>query len=96
MYSISVIDLYKLDNPIIIDIRNNYYFNLGHMKGSISIPYYNLLNNYSHYLDKFNTYYLYCDTGEQSMEIAIRLNRFGYHVFSIDGGYDNYLKLIGK
>ena len=57
MNSISVVDLYKLNNPIIVDIRNSYYFEMGHMKGAISIPYYNLLNNYSHYLNKYSVYY---------------------------------------
>lgn len=94
MNSISIVDLYRLNNPIIVDIRNSYYYEMGHMKGAISIPYYNLLNNYSHYLDKYNTYYLYCDTGDQSMEIANRLNNFGYHVMSIIGGYLEYQRLM--
>lgn len=94
MNSISVVDLYKLNNPIIVDIRNSYYFEMGHMKGAISIPYYNLLNNYSHYLNKYSVYYLYCDTGEQSMEIANRLNNFGYHVISVAGGYLEYQRLF--
>ena len=54
MFQISVIDLLKLNNPIIIDIRSNYSYNLGHISGAISVPYYNLLNNYSHYLSKYN------------------------------------------
>lgn len=94
MNSISVVDLYKLNNPIIVDIRNSYYFEMGHMKGAISIPYYNLLNNYSHYLNKYSVYYLYCDTGEQSMEIANRLNNFGYHVMSVAGGYLEYQRIF--
>lgn len=94
MNSISVVDLYKLNNPIIVDIRNSYYFEMGHMKGAISIPYYNLLNNYSHYLNKYSVYYLYCDTGEQSMEIANRLNNFGYHVISVAGGYLEYQRIF--
>ena len=94
--SISVLDLLKLDNPIIVDIRNSYYYNMGHIEDAISIPYYNLLNNYSHYLTKSNTYYLYCDIGEQSHEIANRLQQFGYNVFSISGGYLEYCRLKGR
>ena len=93
--SISIMDLFNLDNPIIIDIRNSYYYNMGHIKDAISIPYYNLLNNYSHYLSVDNTYYLYCDTGDQSYEIADRLNKIGYHVYSIDGGYLAYCREYG-
>lgn len=94
MFQISVIDLLKLNNPIIIDIRSNYSYNLGHISGAISVPYYNLLNNYSHYLSKYNKYYLYCDTGDQSLEIVLRLNKFGYDTISIIGGYQEYLKFI--
>ena len=94
MDSISVIDLSKINNPIIIDIRNNYYYNMGHIDGAINIPYYNLLNNYNHYLDKNNTYYIYCDKGDQSLEIAKRLSSFGYHMFNIIGGYQEYLRVF--
>ena len=94
MFQISVIDLLRLNNPIIIDIRSNYSYNLGHISGAISVPYYNLLNNYSHYLSKYNKYYLYCDTGDQSLEIVLRLNKFGYDTISIIGGYQEYLKFI--
>ncbi len=91
--SISIIELLKLNNPIIIDIRNNYYYNIGHIKDAISIPYYNLLNNFSHYLNKNSTYYLYCDIGDQSYEIAERLQKFGYNTISIEGGYLAYCRL---
>lgn len=94
MDTISVVELYRLNNPIIVDIRNSYYYSMGHMKGAISIPYYNLLNNYNHYFNKYNTYYLYCDGGEQSREIANRLNKFGYHIISIEGGYLEYQRIF--
>lgn len=96
MKTISVLELYGLNNPIIVDIRNYYYFEMGHMKGAISIPYYNLLNNYSHYLNKYSVYYLYCDTGEQSMEVSDRLNKFGYNTYSVEGGYLEYQRLMGR
>ena len=94
MDRISVGELLRLDNPIIIDIRSTYSYNLGHIRGAISVPYYNLLNNYSHYLSKYNRYYLYCDMGDQSLEIALRLNSFGYDTISIIGGYMEYLRYI--
>ena len=65
---------------------HNYSYNISHIKNSINIPYYNLLNNYSHYLNKNNTYYLYCEEGKQSLEISKRLNEFGYNTKSIKGG----------
>ena len=94
MLQISISELMMMNNPIIIDIRSAYSYSLGHISGAINVPYYNLLNNYSHYLSKYNRYYLYCDTGEQSLEIANRLNMFGYDTISIIGGYQEYLRFI--
>lgn len=94
MFQISIVELFKMRNPIIIDIRNTYSYSLGHISGAISVPYYNLLNNYSHYLSKYSRYYLYCESGDQSLEIAERLQRFGYDALSIIGGYQEYLRFI--
>jgi len=83
-----------MKNPIIVDIRDNYTYNQGHIKNAINIPYYNLLNNYSHYLNKIDRYYLYCGEGRQSEEISKRLNSFGYDTLNIIGGYIAYLDKI--
>ncbi len=90
MDTISIYDLKKISNPIIIDIRDNYSYSISHVKGAINIPYYNLLNNYSHYLNKNNRYYLYCEEGRQSLEISRRLNAFGYNTMSISGGFISF------
>ena len=71
MNTISIYELKKISNPIII-------------------PYYNLLNNYSHYLNKNKRYYLYCEEGKQSLEISKRLNAFGYDTLSIAGGFISF------
>lgn len=95
MYEISINELLKLNSPNIIDIRDNYTYTQGHLPNAKNIPYYSLLSNYSVYLNKQDTYYLYCDYGKQSMEIAKRLNLFGYHTFYVKEGYldfKNYLK----
>ena len=96
MTQITVTELLQKNNPIIIDVRNYYYYSRGHIDGAISVPYYNLLNNYNHYLTKNQTYYLYCEEGTQSLEISTRLNRFGYHTISIQGGYQEYLRVFGN
>lgn len=87
MNEISIKELININNPKIIDIRDNYSYNQGHIKGAINIPYYSLLSNYSIYLNKQDTYYLYCDYGKQSMEISKRLNLFGYHTLYVKEGY---------
>jgi len=93
--SIRVEELILLDHPTLIDVRAFYYYDLGHIPGAISVPYYHLLNNYSHYLTRHHRYYLYCDTGEQSSEIVSRLNRFGYDTVNIIGGYQEFLRVFG-
>jgi len=93
MNRVNINHVLNTNNSIIIDIRDNYTYNQGHIKGAINIPYYNLLNNFSHYLSKNEKYYLYCENGKQSNEISNRLNLFGYNTLNIDGGYEEYLKI---
>ena len=45
--SISIEEVLQIENPTIVDIREYYYYNIGHIIGAISIPYYNLLNNHN-------------------------------------------------
>ena len=87
MNEISIKQLMNLKNPKIIDIRDKYSYSQGHINNAVNIPYYSILYNYSIYLNKTDTYYLYCDYGKQSMEISNRLNLFGYHTFYIKEGY---------
>ena len=94
MNSISIRELIRLNSPNIIDIRNNYYYNQGHIHNAINIPYYDLLTNHRYYLNKYNTYYLYCDKGDQSLEVSKKLQSFGYNTINILGGYEEYLKLF--
>ena len=95
MNEISIKQLMNLKKPKIIDIRDKYSYSQGHINNAVNIPYYSLLSNYSIYLNKTDTYYLYCDYGKQSMEISNRLNLFGYHTFYVKEGYldfKNYYK----
>lgn len=87
MNEISIYELLKLDHPNIIDVRDNFSYNEGHIKSALNIPYYSLLSNYSLYLNKRDKYYLYCDYGKQSMEISNRLNLFGYNTYYVKEGY---------
>lgn len=87
MNEISIKELLKLTGPTIIDIRDNYSYNEGHIPGALNIPYYSLLSNYSIYLNKHDKYYLYCNYGTQSKEISDRLNMFGYNTSYVKEGY---------
>lgn len=87
MNEVSIKELLNKNNINIIDIRDNYSFNEGHIKNAKNIPYYSLLSNHSIYLNKQEKYYLYCNYGKQSMEISNRLNLLGYNTYYIKEGY---------
>ena len=88
---ITIEELLKLNTNNIIDIRNYYEYQLGHIKGAKSIQTNELLNNPKKYLNKNTTYYIYCNSGFTSLEVVKKLNRLGYHTVNIIGGYHNYL-----
>ena len=94
MNGISIYELIRLPNPNIIDIRDNYSYNESHLDNARNIPYYSLLSNYSIYLNKYDTYFLYCNYGKQSMEISNRLNLFGYNTYYIKEGYLDFKNKI--
>lgn len=74
----------------IIDIRTKYIYELSNISNSINIPYEYLLLNPSKYLNKNDTYYLYCQAGYTSKSISKKLNSLGYKTISINGGYNSY------
>ena len=88
--SIGVEDIYK-NNRIIIDIRAAYQFVNHHIDKSINIVENKLLLNPSYYLDKNNEYVIYCEYGYRSSKVASYLNNLGYKVYSLNGGYQEYL-----
>ena len=62
--------------------KGNYYYNNGHIDGAINVPYYNLLSNYSHYLDKNKIELLYpchCVSLEAKIAMAnkLKINEVG-------------------
>lgn len=95
MNNISIEQLLRLHNPIIIDIRYKYDYNKGYIPTAINIPFYQLERNYIHYLNPIDIYYLYCDSGDKSKEICNYLLNKNYNTINIIGGYEaynNYLK----
>ena len=75
----------------IIDIRDKNKYNINHIDGAINIESLELLNNHNLYLNKSDTYYLYCDRGYTSGIVSSKLNMLGYNTVNIDGGFNNYL-----
>lgn len=86
-------NLYNLD---IIDIRDNYLFNIGNIPNSKNIPMNLLIMNPDNYLDKEKTYYIYCNRGINSKKTCEILTSVGFNVINIVGGYLEYQRIIDK
>lgn len=89
--SISVLELKKLENVNIIDIRSVEKYNNGHINNSKNIPLNKLLINFNKYLNKSKKYYIYCQKGIQSKKICQILKNYGYDVVNISGGYEEWI-----
>lgn len=68
----------------IIDVQDRCIYNISHIQGSINIPFEDLINNHRSYLNKSETYYLYCKSGKLSKRASIILNYFGYHTIILE------------
>lgn len=68
----------------IIDVSEKYIYEQSHIQGSVNIPYTELLNNYRKYLNKKESYYLYCKSGKLSKRAVMVLSSLGYNVFNLE------------
>ena len=75
----------------IIDIRSRDKYSINHIPGAINIEYLELLSNPNRYLNKNDTYYLYCTSGYTSSIVVDKLNIMGFNTVNIGGGFNNYL-----
>ncbi len=95
MDTIAVIDFKKITGMVkVIDLRDNYKYNLNKIPNSINVPFSFLITNPDDYINKNDTYYLICEYGKKSLEVSKILNRQGYKTISILGGYRDYQKEV--
>ena len=91
MKEINIENIYeKLNNLNIIDIRDNYLFNIGNIPNSKNIPKNFLLMNTNNYLSFDETYYIYCNYGYDSKKVCNELSNKGYDVINKIGGYNSF------
>lgn len=69
----------------VIDVRESYEFQSGHIKGSVNIPL-SQLSARSQELDTTKSYLLVCASGARSANACDYLSRMGYNVNNLKGG----------
>lgn len=89
---INASELKELKGIIVIDVRERYEYQEGHVPGSIHIPLTALISNPEDYLVKNKKYYIMCQTGVRSRQACDILSRLGYQVVQVLGGYSGYMK----
>ena len=77
----------------IIDIRDNYQYNLGNIPTSKNVPKNFLLTNPNLYLNFEDTYYIYCEFGDTSSKVCNTLRKKGYKTVNVLGGYNEYKRI---
>ena len=71
----------------IIDIRDNYSYNLDHVYNAKNIPMNTLLYSPYEYLNKDEYYYIYCTSGNRSKKTCEILGALGYKVINVIDGF---------
>ena len=75
----------KNENYVLIDVREDYEFNEGHIPGAVNIP---LGNIDSITYSTSRTIIVYCKSGNRSNQAAIKLKNMGYNVKDMGGIVD--------
>jgi rhodanese-related sulfurtransferase len=89
---INVNDLDKLIGKInLIDIREPYEYNRGHLPTTKNIPMDLILAKTDKYLDKSKEYYIICQSGGRSTRVCRELELRGYNVINVIGGTGSYV-----
>lgn len=79
-------EIIKLEDKIIVDIREKTEFKSGHILGAINIPLGEIKNSE---LDKNKTIIVYCRSGNRSNQAREILDSLGYEVYDL-GSIDNW------
>lgn len=82
-------------NALIIDLRDGYEYDSGHIPGAINIPY-EELESYTDRFQKRLQLIFYCDRGNISLLAARDLMKFGYNIKSLYGGIKAYHGKLDK
>ena len=98
-YELVSYEIYKnkisTKDALVFDVRTTEEFNLGHIKGSINIDYYDekLFVDFFEKINKTKPIYIYCRSGNRSKKSSEILKKIGFvKVYDLLGGYKNWIK----
>ena len=98
-YELVSYDIYKnkisSKDALVFDVRTTEEFNLGHIKGSINIDFYDekLFVDFFEKVNKTKPIYIYCRSGNRSKKSSEILKKIGFvKVYDLLGGYKNWIK----
>ena len=98
-YELVSYDIYKnkisSKDALVFDVRTTEEFNLGHIKGSINIDFYDekLFVDFFQKINKTKPIYIYCRSGNRSKKSSKILKEIGFvKVYDLSGGYKNWIK----
>ena len=86
VYGQTLLDNYDLLDINIIDIREPFEIEICKLPHSDFIPMNTLLLKHNEVLDKNQTYYILCHTGQRSYFVTDYLTKKGFNVVNIIGG----------
>lgn len=75
------------NNEFFLDVREDYEYNAGHIKGAVNIPLHNLVAELNS-LPKDRNIYVYCRSGHRSLDAVGFLNSLGLDkIYNVNGGF---------
>ena len=88
-------ELLKIISKVqLIDIREPYEHEEGHIEGSINIPMGDFLEKLDE-LSRTKQIVIYCNTARRSKPVVYMTHKlYGYTLYNLEGGYKNFLKVI--
>lgn len=80
----------------LIDIRETYEYNNGHLPSAKNIPMSTILKQADKFLDKSKEYHIICQSGGRSSRACSELTSKGYNVINISGGTGSYIHSLER
>lgn len=80
----------QLNNINLLDVREVYEYQNGHIPGAKNIPMNQLIQNPTKYLNPNEEYYIVCQSGGRSQMVCMMLGVQGYKVNNVLGGTGSF------